>query len=358
MTRILEARDIRRDYGKSLQLEVPAAGVGREEILALLGPSGAGKSTLLRILGLLERPDSGEILVDGKPAGPASVRTRRRMAAALQAPVLWKGTVIENVEFGLRVRGVGRRARRVRAEQALAEVGLDGLEDRPAGEISGGEAQRVGLARALAVEPEILLLDEPLAHIDEPLRESLAVGLRKFTGRTGCATVWVTHDRSEALSVSDRIGVMDQGSLIQIGAAMEVFSKPGGYRVARLVGTDNILQGRITQSDEGLARVEIEGRSFEAISPLPAGTDVFVLVRPEDVAIWAVPPVGGSARNLLEGRIQEVIALGALKKLAIESSPPLVALVTRSSYDELGLSAGSQIWAGFKAAAAHVIRRT
>ncbi|MGH9194467.1 MAG: ABC transporter ATP-binding protein, partial [Acidimicrobiia bacterium] len=197
MTAFLEAHNIHRSYGRALNLQVNEVSVGSGQVLSVLGPSGAGKSTLLRILGLLEAPDAGEISIQGKRVTHRSLRVRRRIATVLQSSPLWSGTVISNVEFGLRIRGVGGRERRALAEQALNEVGLAGLEERPVAEISGGQAQRVGLARALAVEPEMLLLDEPLAHIDEPLRENLAFDLRKYTQRTGCTTLWVTHDRAE-----------------------------------------------------------------------------------------------------------------------------------------------------------------
>lgn len=369
MTVLLEAHGIRRTYmggaaffdGRGepiLELEVGELAVDRGRVLGMLGPSGAGKTTLLRILCLLERPDAGEVMVDGKPASVRSLRTRRRMAAALQSQVLWRGTVIDNAEFGMRMRGVGRRDRRARAEAALEEVGLAGIEGRSVSEISGGQVQRVMIARALAVEPEVLFLDEPLAHIDEPLRESLAVGLRQFTRRTGCATVWVTHDRSEALSISDEVAVIDRGKLAQWGPAMQVFARPADDRVARLVGADNILPGKVVSNIDGIAEIDVGGPVFEAMSSLPAGTEVFLLVRPEDLSVWLSIPRDSSLRNRTQGRIKDVVALGPLEKLFVDSSPPVVALITRPSYEELGLSVGSNVWLGFKAAAAHVVRRT
>lgn len=353
---ILEASRIRHSY-EALRLDVDHVSVDRGAVLCILGPSGAGKSTLLRILGLLERPQSGEVRVAGQPAGPASLQARRKIAAALQASALWRGTVLHNVEFGLRVRGVGRRERRARAEAALATVGLEGLADRSGSELSGGQAQRVALARALAVEPEIVLLDEPLAHIDEPLRESLAIELQRFALRTGCATVWVTHDRAEALAVSDRVAVMHDGRVLQTGDAMEVFARPADERVAAVVGADNLIPGRVARSDRGLARIEASGMEIEATSDLPPGCDVLVLVRPEDLSVWTQAPAGSSPRNRLAGSLREAVTLGPVTKLYVDAGVPLVALVTRPTYEELGLGPGSRVWVGFKATSAHVIRR-
>lgn len=357
MSALLEAEGIRRSYRGSLDMEVPSLTVDRGQVLGILGPSGAGKSTLLRILALLEEPDSGVVRIEGRRVSTRSLTARRRMAAALQSPPVFRGTVTSNVEFGLRLRGMDPSERRRRATRALSEVGLAGMEGRRSSEISGGEAQRVGLARALVTDPDILFLDEPLAHIDEPQRESLAVYLRDHVRRSGCATVWVTHDRSEALSISDRIALLDRNRLIQSGSALEVFSRPADEHAARLVGADNVIAGTVSGQSGGLASVKTQGSTFEAMSEISAGTEVYLLVRPEDVSIWTTEPSSSSPRNRVEGDIAGVVALGPTVKVTIRSSPPLVALITRPSYEELGLSVGSRIGAGFKATAAHVVRR-
>ncbi|MGH2813387.1 MAG: ABC transporter ATP-binding protein, partial [Actinomycetota bacterium] len=290
MTDLIEARDIRQDYAGAFSLRVSHVSADRGTVLCLLGPSGAGKSTLLRILGLLERPGSGVVTFDGRVVGPRMLFQRRRTASSLQEQALLRGRAITNVEYGLRCRRVGRRAARVRAEQALAEVGLDGMEERSVTDLSGGQRQRVNLARVLAVEPEILLLDEPLALIDEPRRESLASGLREFTLRTGCATIWVTHDRAEALGVADRLALIDDGDLVEFGDAMRVFSQPSSEKAARLVGADNLIPGTIADSAGGLARINAGGFLIEAVSSLPEGSEVLVTIRPESIALWARRP--------------------------------------------------------------------
>lgn len=357
MSVFLEARDVSRTYGRSLDLQVAEVSVGAGQVLSILGPSGAGKSTLLRILALLEAPDSGEIVIDGKKVSTRSLRTRRRIATVLQSSPLWTGTVISNVEFGLRIRGVRGRERQALAEEALNEVGLSGLEGRAVSEISGGQSQRVGLARALAVEPEFLLLDEPLAHIDEPMREGLAFDLRKYTQRTGCTTVWVTHDRAEALAVSDRMAVIDEGHLLQSGPAMDIFARPRDEKVARLVGTDNLIRGTIASNETGLAEIEASGEFIEAPTTLPQGAQVLLLVRPEAVTVSKERGTGSSPRNRFSGKIREINYLGAIAKLHIDAAFPLVALVTAPTCEELGLKTGTRVWAGFKATSAHVIQR-
>lgn len=358
MNAFLVAKNIRRSYGRTLDLQVAEVSVGAAEVLSILGPSGAGKSTLLRILALLEPPDAGEISIQGKKVSHRSLKSRRRIATVLQSSPLWTGTVISNVEFGLLIRGIRRRERRALAEGALNEVGLAGLEDRAVSQISGGQAQRVGLARALAIEPEILLVDEPLAHIDEPMREGLAYDLRKYTQRTGCTTVWVTHDRAEALAVSDRIAVIEEGIMLQSGGAMDVFSRPKDERVARLVGTDNLIAGTVATNLTGLAEINAAGELIEAPTTLHEGAEVLLLVRPEAVTISKEKGAGASPRNRFSGKIREITYLGAVAKLHIDAAFPLVALVTAPTCEELGLKAGTRIWAGFKATSAHVIQRS
>lgn len=364
MSALLEATGIKRRYPNALDLEVDGIAADGGRVLCLLGPSGAGKSTLLRILGLIEKPDAGEVRIGSEKASTHNLAARRKIAAALQSAPMWRGSVAHNVEYGLRVRGAGRHQRRVRAEDALGSMGLEGLKDRDVTRLSGGQAQRVALARALVVEPEILLLDEPLAHIDEPLRESLAADLRKFTLRTGCATIWVTHDRAEAMGASDEVAVIEDGKLLQSGPAMEVFAKPAGEKVAKLVGADNVIPGKITESTDGLALVSPtghEGALLQVATDLPLGADVWLLVRPEEISIWQTPPEGPSPRNRLKGQVKEITLAGATAKLQIEGAAgqiSAIALITRPTMNEMNLNRGSQIWFGFKATSAHVVRRS
>jgi molybdopterin-binding protein len=354
----LEGRRLRHRYGEGFRLEIESIGVDRGEVLSLLGPSGAGKSTLVRILGLLERPAAGEVLLDGQPRRPRNLEARRRLAISLQGAPLWRGKVLDNVTYGLEVRGVPPGERRRRAEAALETVGLEGFSGRPTSELSGGQAQRVGLARALAVAPEVLILDEPLAHIDEPHRETLAVDIRRFTEESGCAAVWVTHDRSEALATSDRVAVIVEGRCLQSGPSLEVFARPADERVARLVGAGNILPGRVRGGGGGVFEIDVGGAVIQAPGSLPDLTEVMVTVRPENVSVSKRPPEAASPRNRYQGVVRDAVILGPLVRLHLGGPPEMTALVTRPSYDELALRPGTEVWFGFKATAAHVLRRT
>ena len=356
MSVTVEGIDLRHRLGEIMTLETPSITAMPSEVLAILGPSGAGKTSLIRLLGLIDRPQRGEVRFDGRKVGPGNLSSRRRIAASMQQPVMWTATVAEEAEYGLAIRGIGRKDRAVRAEQALAEVGLEGFGSRQTSTLSGGEAQRVGLARAIACEPEVLILDEPLAHIDEPLRERLASTLRKFTLRTGCTTIWVTHDRAEALGMSDRMAVLEKGRMMQSGPTMQVFLHPQDEAVARLVGTDNIIKGKIVSSKDGLVEVNVSGgRTAQAVSDLKPGADVYLLVRPEEVLLFIEDPSSPAPRNRFEASVKEVVSQGATAKVHLDAGFDLVALVTRPTVSELSIAPGTKLFAAIKASSFHVV---
>jgi tungstate transport system ATP-binding protein len=220
--------------GGRVVLEVDALQLARGEILALVGPNGAGKSTLVTALALIERPAAGTIVLDGEPVDwrQGALAARRRLAIVFQEPLLFDTTVFENVATGLKLRGVSRRERTPRIEHWLGRLGIRHLATRPARTLSGGEAQRTSLARALVLEPELLLLDEPFAALDPPTRDRLVDDLLPLLRETATTTVLVTHDRDEALEVGDRVGVILDGRLAQLDTPARVLSEPVSEGVA------------------------------------------------------------------------------------------------------------------------------
>jgi tungstate transport system ATP-binding protein len=359
---ILDGRDLRMQYGGASVLDVPAVAVGPGEIFALIGPNGAGKSTLLRILGLLERPTSGIIRFRGRPVpwgGRDLLTARRRFACVFQEPLLCDATVKANVALGLRFRH--RPAEEVAAQVRtwLARLGIAHLARREARTLSGGEAQRTSLARAFALRPDVLLLDEPFAALDPPTRAELLGQLQALLRQEGCTTIFVTHDREEALRLGDRIAVVVGGQICQVGTPAEVFGRPVSEEVARFVGMETILPGRILANHDGLLTVDVEGARLAALGKVSVGDAVFACLRPEDVTLRAGDgrAVLESARNRLEGRVEAAIRLEAQYRVEITCGPRLVALVTTQSYEELGLGPGSPVVVTFKASAVHLIPR-
>ncbi|HSE94574.1 MAG TPA: ABC transporter ATP-binding protein [Methylomirabilota bacterium] len=358
---ILEARGVTVRYGLRTVLEVDQLAVQQGETLALIGPNGAGKSTLLRILGLLERPTEGEVRLDGQLVawGRDLLAARRRFASVFQEPLLADTTVERNVALGLTLRRtsggeVGRRAARW-----MNRLGISNLASRQARTLSGGEAQRASLARAFAIEPAVLLLDEPFSALDPPTRDDLLLDLQRILRQTAVTTVFVTHDRNEALRVGDRVGVILAGRLAQLGPPEVVFGRPASPEVARFVGVENLLPGRVARARGGLLTVDTGSLAIRVPGELPVGRSVLVCVRPEDVLLRAQSsgPVRDSALNHFAGRVSELVPVGTQVRVVVDCGYPLVAMVTRLSVQELPLAVGSAVTVSFKASAVHLIER-
>ena len=245
----LELRDVVVRAGGRTILSVPRLALADASTTAVLGPNGSGKSTLLRAAAALLTPARGAVLLDGDAAARADVR--EATAAVLQRPLLRRASVRANVESGLRFRGVGRAERRRRGQVWLERLGIAALAERPAHSLSGGEAQRVSLARAFAVGPRVLLLDEPFSALDAPTRGELLAELREALAATGTAALLVTHDRHEAAAFADRVAILHDGELRQEGPAQQVLDHPADADCARTLGFDNVLPGRLLGSAAG-----------------------------------------------------------------------------------------------------------
>src|SRR4051794_8350593 len=245
----LELQDLHRDFGTVKALNGIDISLGEGEFLSLLGPSGCGKTTALRLVAGFDRPTSGRIVVDGKDMTRVPPN-KRDMGMVFQAYSLFPNMTAErNVEFGLRIRGQARDARSQRIAELLDLVGLGHAGKRYPHQLSGGMQQRVALARALAIEPRVLLLDEPLSALDAKVRVQLREEIRRIQLRLGITTIYVTHDQEEALSISDRVAVLSQGRIEQIGPPEEIYSAPATPFVAEFVGTMNRLEAVVADAD-------------------------------------------------------------------------------------------------------------
>ncbi len=339
---------------RDVNLDVPEGSV-----TAIIGPSGSGKTTLLRLLDLLEEPDAGSIVFDGADAQAsedARLTMRRQIGIVFQKPIAFSGSVFDNVSYGLRVRGHERGAIRERVGRALETVDLAGFESRNARTLSGGEIQRVALARTMVTEPRLLLLDEPTANLDPVSTAMVEELIGRVIDELQTTVVMATHDMAQGQRLADRIGVLIGGSMLQVGNPSEVFNLPSSVHVARFVGVENLLEGTVESGEAGMVNVRVGGHLVEGVSELAPGVPVIACVRPEEVVL-ALTQAPTSARNAFRGVISATASMGPLVRVVVDCGFPLVALVTARSALEMGLSAGAQVSASFKATGVHIVTR-
>ncbi|HEX6105590.1 MAG TPA: ABC transporter ATP-binding protein [Gemmatimonadales bacterium] len=326
----------------------------RGETTILLGESGAGKSTLLRLLAGLDRADEGRVVLDGhtwldSSAGVALPCWQRSIGFVFQDYAVFPHlSVAENVAFGLRAAGVGRREVAGKVGAMLERVGIAHLGRRRIGELSGGQQQRVALARALVLEPDVLLLDEPLSALDLRTRRSLRGELRSLLRGLSCCTLYVTHNPVEAMFFGERLVVLERGRVAQSGGREDLLRHPRTGYVAELVGT-NLLYGT---SDRRAAAAEIRtGSGSMLVGAEALEGEVFATVSPRDITLYRERPAA-SAQNLFTGPVVELAPEppdGERVRVALGTTPPLVAEVTREAVAALGLREGMVVYAGFKA---------
>ncbi len=358
----LLALDMERRYrdGPTIRvaLELP---VEAAPVTVLFGPSGAGKTTVLRCLAGLDRPQLGFIRFRGETWFDAATRRfvapqRRGVGFLFQDYALFPHmSVAENIGFGL---GHAPRAER---EARVAEVArflrIEDLLERQPRRISGGQRQRVALARALAPRPRLLLLDEPFSALDEPTREELRGELRSLLERSGVPSIVVTHHRVEAMALGDRLVVLAEGAVRQVGPVHEVFSAPADLLAARVVGTENVAPARVLRRGEGLALVEVGTAQLLALDPGGLHEEAYACIRAEEIVLQPLPGSETSARNELRAEVRTLVPEGPLVRVTLDCGFKLVALVTRQSVEHLSLAPGRVVMALVKAPSIRLVPR-
>jgi ABC-type Fe3+/spermidine/putrescine transport system ATPase subunit len=355
--REVEVRGLWKSYGQDAYVvrDVSFA-LRRGEFLTLLGPSGSGKTTSLMMVAGFETPTRGEILVDGHDIAPQPPE-KRNFGVVFQGYALFPHkNVLENVEFGLRMKGVPSAARRRQALDMLDKVGLANFTARKPRELSGGQQQRVALARALVFEPDALLLDEPLSALDRKLRESLQSEIKEIQKRFGISILFVTHDQDEAMMMSDRIAVMAEGRIVQIGSPSEVYLHPATSFVAGFLGETNLVPGTYRGTDDGYAvvafkdaavgcaRLPADGRS------LTAGEAVLVSVRPERVRLLT-----NKAEPNFAGIVTDCTFLGRHTRYRIQALGQALAVSVTEWSPAAALSSGTLVWLSWAAEDAQIL---
>jgi len=320
----------------------------------ILGPNGAGKTTLLRLLGLLDSPAGGEIHYDGAAASALdrSGRTamRRRIGFVFQAPLLLAGTVRQNLEYAGRLRRIAADRRGI--DRVLSETGLAGREDQEARQLSGGEKQRLQLARVMLLDPELYLLDEPTANLDPLSVKNIEVAIQRLA-KSGKTILLATHNLIQARLLAERIFFLKDGRLVQEGGVEEVLSRPISLDIAEFSAAENIISGDIGFS-EGVTFLDSGKIRIEVASEKRSGRGAAV-IRPEDILV-SRQPIASSARNSFVGRIAAVVDLGVVLSLSVDCSGEVFTVfVTRHSFEQMNLVAGVDVALTFKATAVHLL---
>ncbi len=308
----VELKSLGKRFGVAAAVDGVSLRIEHGQLVCLLGPSGCGKTTTLRLIAGFIEPSAGEIEVNGKvlsSPGRTVPPEGRNMSMIFQSYALWPHmTVAENVAYGLRIRRMDAATIAAKLKAILSTARLEEMAERYPGELSGGQQQRVSLARALVVEPETLLLDEPLSNLDANLREEMRYEIRRLHDRYRYTTVYVTHDQTEAMTTADLIAVMNRGKIEQLGTPKEIYERPRSSFVARFIGGSNILTGRATDGE----RVAVAGGSLRTTGrPLTAGETVAVSIRQHDVEI--LPSAASGGDNVLHAVVRRQVFLGAAR---------------------------------------------
>jgi spermidine/putrescine ABC transporter ATP-binding subunit len=313
---VVEVAQVSKRYDKIAALDAVSLTFGDGEFFGLLGPSGSGKTTLLRSIAGFVEPDAGDIRFDGKAVRDTPVH-RRQIGMVFQNYALFPHmTVFDNVAFGLSVRQVTAADIKARVLAMLDLVRLSGLEDRRPRQLSGGQQQRVALARALVTRPRVLLLDEPLGALDKRLRQQMQIELRQIQREVGITTIFVTHDQEEALTLSDRIAIFNEGRVVQVGDPHAVYERPLSAFAANFLGDANFFSGIAVEAHGGVGAVRLaDGTLIRTRDALPsAGAPVTIAVRPEKATFAAARPApadGETAVNRMSGRVTQAVYSGS-----------------------------------------------
>ena len=345
---------LRKEFDNVVAVDGVDLEVRSGEFLTLLGPSGCGKSTTLRMVGGLETPTDGTVYISGDAVTDQSANKRDTSLVFQEWALFPHMTVEENVSFGLEMDGVPKEERKRRVNETLELVELPGYNDRKATELSGGQKQRVAMARAIVREPDVLLLDEPLASLDRKLRQHMQVELKRIQEELGITFVYVTHDQEEALTMSDRIAVMNDGQLEQVGKTTELYEHPETKFVATFLGETNLFEGTVEAEDDHVVLHAEQGIDVRVSENDQLDDDRgAVTVRPERVAI--AEPGSLDRTNVWEGKVTEAIYKGSLQNYIVDVGPVEFRVERQLDESTTVFQEGDRVEVGFSANAGELI---
>jgi len=346
----VEVQGVSHRYGQREALKGISMAFDEGEITALIGPNGSGKSTLLRIIAGLEMPTEGRILIRGEVE---TSNTLRRMATLVfQKTAMFNTSVYDNVAYGLKLRGIGASETKEKVQNSLRMVGLEGFEKRRARRLSGGEQQRVSLARALTLQPDILLLDEPSANLDPRSASIVESVISRANRELGTTIIMASHNIIQARQLASKVAILQDGTFVAISNSSELFRKHSDF-LESFGRLQNIFSGHVRMTGDGIAVVNIgDGLELEATDARNGPATVFI--RPEDIIV-STTPVATSARNVIRGTIIEAADRGELIRLKVEAGKEFISIVTRKSFQDMKLNLGSEVYLVFKAQSVHLV---
>jgi len=323
------------------------------ELVTLLGPSGCGKTTTLRMIAGFEIPTSGKIFIEDKEISMIPPNQRPTTMVFQNYALFPHMTVFENIAYGLKIRKERSQNIKEKTEKIINLVGLEGLSKRSPAHLSGGQQQRVSLARSLIMEPKVLLLDEPLSNLDAKLRISTRLEIRKLQQRIGITSVYVTHDQEEAMTLSDRVVIMNAGKIQQIGTPQEIYAYPNNYFVADFIGKANFLSGKVLRIlSSKKVEIEVKGCKFTITSynkTFKEGEKILLLVRPEAVDLYPKKP------QSITGVIQQIIYLGSYLVYEIKVDEDILTVEITNPLSQKSFSTGEEVSLSFKENSLHVL---
>lgn len=347
---MIKIENLTRDW-KEFKLDQVNLEIKTNEYFVILGPSGSGKTLLLELIAGIWQVDSGDIYMDQENITWTPL-DKRGVGFVYQNYMLFPHkTVFENIAFGLNMKKMDKKEVKTRVNEMMNTFNISHLAHRLPRTLSGGEQQRTALARALIISPKVLLMDEPLSALDRKTRDDLILLLKDLHREFDITLIHVTHNFDEALALADRIAIMKEGKISQVGDSTEIFRHPKDKFVADFVGVENIIKGVARKDGEKMTLVDTGNISIYTTEPKEG--PVHITVRPEDI-ILSNKKVETSARNVFKGNITEIIDNGALIKLTVDVGEPIVVFLTRQSFIDMELNIGREVWTYFKATAVHV----
>jgi len=353
---IVELEEVYKNYENLQVLKDINARIKRGTSTALVGPTGSGKTVLLRLIDLLEKPSSGTIYFEDTDANESDntrLEIRRQIGMVFQKPLAFKASVYDNIAYGLKIRRKKENMNK-RIKDLLELIGLSGYENRNALKLSGGETQRLALARAMITEPKLLLLDEPTANLDPLSKKKLEELILKINRESETTILLTTHDLLQGQRLANQMIILNNGQILQSGTPDKVFRKPINKFVADFVGIENVMSGEIEgslDSLDSLARIKTDFITVFTLTDRKG--KVNFMVRPDEITV-SREKVQTSARNTIQGKVNEIIDTGSLIKLLVDTGELFTVFITRESLNELNISIGTSVWLYFKASAVHV----